>query len=129
MTVKIKDKDLYDKYLQGLEDANTNSSEKIYFAYCFLKYATKMQPVGETKAIVDAIFNGEEVELEEQKYEVRIAPEIPVVSNMMMYTYLVKDKNGTIFQDCKTFDYGYDGQLTWSEIPEEYRKWAQKVED
>ncbi len=127
MTVKINNKDLYDEYLNAKKYMIT--SNVVIFAHDFLHYADEVSySIDEIKTVVNAIFDGEEVKLEEQKYEVIIAPEIPT-RLAIMNRYLVKDKNGTIFQDCKPFDRGYNGQLTWSEIPEEYQKWAKKVED
>lgn len=64
MAVKIKDKRLYEKYL----NINQDDSDEIDSAFDFLGYVDQKDPVYEVKLIVDAIFNDEDVKEKTQLY-------------------------------------------------------------
>lgn len=118
MTVKIKDKGLYDKYINVQQYDET----AVFTAYCFLDDVTDSDPTGEVKLVVDAIFDGEKVELAEQKYMVPL-PHLFIGGKQR---YLIKEHD--------SFDIDYEplvslALFTLDEIPKEYRQFAKEVDD
>ena len=123
MTVKIKDKDLYDVYVYV--EAKRDDKSRIYSAYCFLNDVTDSNPTGEVKLIVDAIFDGEKVELAEQKYMVPL-PHLFIDGKQR---YLIKER-GSFDIDCIDYDpLASLALFTLNEIPKEYRQFAKEVDD
>ncbi len=128
MTVKIKDKKLFDKYLKAKQEtATANEGDDIVFvAYCFLSHVSDDNPIKEVQTVVNAIFNSEEVKLFQQKYMVPL-PHLIFDGDQI---YLAKSNiSKEIMTDWNPFNPDIQSKLTLDEIPEEYRKWAKKVED
>lgn len=130
MTVKIKDKDLYDKYLKAKQEtAIGNEDDDIVFvAYCFLSHVSDDNPIKEVQTVVNAIFNGEDVKYQADMYEI---PLPNLMTSDGAQQYLSRRSLGSYFASrkmnvvCSEFT---ELELN-TKVPKIYRQFAQKVED
>lgn len=130
MTVKIKDKDLYDKYLKTKQEtAIANEDDNIVFvAFCFLSHVSDDNPIKEIQTVVNAIFNGEDVKYQADMYEI---PLPNLMTSDGVQQYLSRRSLGSYFASrkmdivCSKFT---ELELN-TKVPKIYRQFAQKVED
>jgi len=129
MIVKIKDKHLYDSYLNARRATEIDNyygfDEKIYFANHFLENLS-VNPNYEVKKVIDAILDCNDVELIKDKYRVPL-PHMATINEW--------GNPEPIFL-CKIDSAWATSQLgarrtefTMDEIPKEYRQWVEKVEN
>ncbi len=126
MTVKIKDKGLYSVYRSLTW--KTHRSEIVFDFLQGIYESPAVPDEDEIKKSIKAILDGEGVELIQQKY---IVPLPHVFSSRNgQPLYLVKnDECGNFVTDSCPIGMGLQSKFVIEEIPEEYRQFAEKVED
>lgn len=122
MTVKIKDKKLFDKYLKTKQEtAIANEDDNIAFvAYCFLSHVSDDNPIKEVQTVVNAIFDGEDVELGEQEYYI----ELPHIGKENSFLNLDRCDGHAFFGD-NINDNFFRTRLTMTEIEKRFPKFKQ----
>lgn len=126
--MKIKNKHLYDLYLNAKIAVKTNScygfDKKIYFADYFLK-SLDVNPDFEVKKVINAIIDGDDVELKKDRYRVKL-PHITTINEYGNQEPVFLCRIGSDWSVSQSGTYRIE--FTMDEIPEEYRQWAEKVE-
>lgn len=129
MTVEIKNKHLYDLYLKAKKETKINNyygfDEKIYFAHRFLEILS-VSPDREFKKVIDAILDGKDVELRKTRYRVPL-PHMTTINEWGNPQPVFLCKAASTWATSQSGARQTD--FTMDEIPEEYRQWAEKVEE
>lgn len=129
MTVEIKNEHLYNLYLKAKKETKIDNyygfDEKIYFVHRFLEILG-VGPDREVKKVIDAIFDGNDVTLRKTRYRVPL-PHMTTINEWGNSQPVFLCKTASTWTTSQSGARQTD--FTMDKIPEEYRQWAEKVEE
>jgi len=129
MIVKIKNKHLYDLYLNAKRTVKIDNcygfDKKIYFVDCFLK-SLDVNTDCEVKKVIDAILDDKDVELKKTRYRVPL-PHMTTINEWGNPEPVFLCKIDSVWAISQSG--ARRTEFTMDEIPEEYHQWAEKVKD